>query len=223
MASTGASIPLDVATRQMTIANFDPRPASHIEILGLATAICLLVFVLCTMLCTGLRKLWDVCSPKSDVSDIPPPMKTPKKRDQVRRSTRKWSFISRLRTNHDGQKEGSLASHLTSSASNTRVKILKKTYTATKQDYYTQIPARCKPASRKPLLLPNAGINTIRRKDTTLDMEEGLGLSPNAAASSASGGHSTQPSGTASCRESKYMLSLPTEDDWMDEKDVSDG
>ncbi|KAI1167855.1 hypothetical protein F5B18DRAFT_333682 [Nemania serpens] len=202
--STGASIPLDVATRQMTIANFDLRPASGIEILGIATATCLLTFVLCSMFWTGLRILWDVCYLKSNVSDIPPITNAPKKRDEVGRSVRKWSSIgSGLQTNNDGHKASSYTSHFTRSASHTRVKILKKTHATARQYYHTQIARGGKPASRKPLLLPNTAINTIRRKNNTLDMEEGLGLSSNATASFANGSHSTHPSGTASCRESK--------------------
>lgn len=124
----------------------------------------------------------------------------------LRRSTRKWSFISRLRTNH-GEQEGSpYTPHSTSSASKTRVKI--KPHATIKRNYYTQIPDRCKPPSRKPLPLPKAAISTTRGKDTTLDMEEGLGLSSNAAASFPNGDHFTHPSGTASCRESKSEKSI---------------
>ncbi|KAI1190602.1 hypothetical protein F5B17DRAFT_64036 [Nemania serpens] len=206
-ASAGAGIPLDVATRQMTITNFDLRAANGIEILGITTAIFLLALILCRILCTGLLTLWDLCCLQSGVSDmIPPIMKMPKKRDEVRRSTRKWSFISRLRTNH-GEQEGSpYTPHSTSSASKTRVKI--KPHATIKRNYYTQIPDRCKPPSRKPLPLPKAAISTTRRKDTTLDMEEGLGLSSNAAASFPNGDHFTHPSGTASCRESKSEKSI---------------
>ncbi len=53
----GATVSMDIATRQMSTASFDLRPASDIEILGIATATCLLAFFLCYMLYTGLRML----------------------------------------------------------------------------------------------------------------------------------------------------------------------
>ncbi|KAI1116227.1 hypothetical protein F5Y14DRAFT_408617 [Nemania sp. NC0429] len=202
MASTGASIPLDIATRQMTIANFDFRPANGTEILGIATATCLLGLVLCCMFWTGLRMLWDACPPKSDVSDIPPIMKTPEKGGEEQQPTRQWPLISRgTQTEYDGQEE---------SPCTARVRRFQKPHAATQQQqYYTQFSARRKRGSRKPLLLPNAAINTTRQKDTTLDMEEGLGSGSNAADYFVNGGDcSAHPSGTASCRVSKSEKSL---------------
>ncbi|KAJ8124939.1 hypothetical protein O1611_g8700 [Lasiodiplodia mahajangana] len=183
----GTNIQIDVDAREVSTVSTNLRPASDIEILGVATATCLLAFFICSVLWTGLRRLRRTYSPELDRSGTHQTTMTSSKRDGATPSIRKWSSIPSIRS-RDGsseqqqQQQDSQTSRSTNSASNKRMKISWKNHVISKQYYYTQMAARCKPASRKPLLLPNSTIASIRWKDTTLDMEEGLSLRSNAVA-----------------------------------------
>ncbi|KAI3344022.1 hypothetical protein F4824DRAFT_30579 [Ustulina deusta] len=191
----GATVSMDIATRQMSTASFDLRPASDIEILGIATATCLLALFLCYMLYTGLRML----------SYASFAVKTSWKRGETPRSVCEWSAThSQPRASYDGQQEDSRTPYFANSARNTRMKTPWGKPVIMKQYYHTQIPARRKPLSRKPLPMSNSMISSIRWKDTTLDMEEGWSLRSDATASVADKyDDATRPNETTSYRESK--------------------
>lgn len=131
---------MDIATRPRPPKSLDlPEfiPATEVEILGTATATCLLGFLLGYMLYTGLRLLFLTSLPE----------KTPKERDE----TGKWSFstLRRSRISYDRRKE---TPYLTSTAHEVRIMTPWEKPVIMKQYYHTQIPARRKPLSRKPLL-----------------------------------------------------------------------
>ncbi|KAI8948285.1 hypothetical protein F4801DRAFT_468400 [Xylaria longipes] len=203
------SVPMDIATRQMSIANFDPSPASGVEILGIATATCLLAFFLCIILCTGLRiscYSWYTSASESYIGDAPSIMKMSGKRDESQRPISKWTatFLGRSRTSHDGQQHNSQTPCFARPGCIARMKIMRRNNAVPERYYYTQIPPRCKPLPRKPLLIPNSVISSIKRKDTTLDMEEGLYFNYDTAAAVPNGlDDFTHPNGMATYRESK--------------------
>ncbi|GAW26018.1 hypothetical protein SAMD00023353_1900180 [Rosellinia necatrix] len=180
-ASTRTGVPLDVATRQMSIASFHPRSASEIEILGIATATCLLAFFLCLMICMGLWMSWDAQFPGSNAPDLLHTTETFAERGRAFRSIRRWTGIppSRSRTGYDGQIDGPRIPYFVGSAPATRMKTLKKSCGITNRYYHTRIPAKCKLLPRRPLLSAHVMIDSIRQKGPMLDMEEGLGLIPN--------------------------------------------
>ncbi|KAI1755344.1 hypothetical protein F4782DRAFT_401419 [Xylaria castorea] len=200
---------MDVATRQMSITNFDPSPAGGIEVLGVATATCLLAFFLCIILCAGLRILCYsryASSPEFDVGDTHRIIRMSVEKNESEQSICKWTVIppSLSRTVYDERQDISQKPCSTRPGCITRMKITRRNNVTPERHYYTQIPTRCKPVSRKPLLMPNSVISSIRRGDTTLDMEEGLSLSYDAAAAVPNGlGDLTRPYGTVKCREPK--------------------
>ncbi|KAI1423817.1 hypothetical protein F5Y12DRAFT_715937 [Xylaria sp. FL1777] len=182
----GARLSMGIVTRQMSTASFDLRPAGDIEILGIATATCLLAFFLCYMLCTGLRTLLYASFA----------MKTPRKRGETSRSGCEWSAtpLSWPQTGYDGEQEDSRTPYLTSSVRITRTKTPWENPITTKKYCYTQIPARRKPLSRRPLQMSNSMLSSNRWKDTALDTEKSWSLTPNATISVLTD--------TASCKES---------------------
>ncbi|KAI0476662.1 hypothetical protein F4859DRAFT_57186 [Xylaria cf. heliscus] len=207
--STNINVPMDIATRQMSITKFDPSPAGSIEILGIATATCLLAFFLCIIFCAGLQILCHSrysSSPESSVGHVPYIIKTSGEKDKSRRSICAWNatHLGRPRTFYGEQQDISETPFSARLGCITRMKITRRSNVIPEKHYYTQIPPRCKPVSRKPLSMPNTTINSIKREDTTLDMEEGLSLSYKAdtAIPTALNGF-TRPHGTATCREPK--------------------
>ncbi|KAI0456194.1 hypothetical protein F5B21DRAFT_165029 [Xylaria acuta] len=207
--SMSISVPMDVATRQMSITNFDPSPASGIEILGIATATCLLAFFLCILLCAGLQiscDSWYGFSLESDVGDVPRIIKTSGEKDGSQRSICKWTVtpLGQSRTVYDEQQDISQAPCSARPGCITRMKITRRNNVIPERYYYTHIPPRCKPVSRKALLMPSSGISSTRREDATLDMEEGLNLSYDAATPVPnSPGDFTRSYRIGTCRESK--------------------
>ncbi|KAI1369105.1 hypothetical protein F5Y08DRAFT_334946 [Xylaria arbuscula] len=154
---------MDIATRPIPLKSLDlpdPPPATEVEILGISTATCLLGFFLCYMLFEGLRMLFLTLFSRD----------TPKERDEPD----EWSLSSlrRSRMRYDERKE---APYLTSAAHEVRIMTPWEKPVIMRQYSYTQIPARRKPLSRRPLLgcLTNSMRSTSRWKETTLDMEEG--------------------------------------------------
>ncbi|KAI0118871.1 hypothetical protein GGR51DRAFT_570630 [Nemania sp. FL0031] len=202
---TSTGVLIDMTARRVPTTSLSLRPASDIEILGIATATCLLAIFLCSVLWAGARVLRCAYSPKLDRSDTSHITTTSDIRAGATLSVRKWSSIpsSRSQDSSSGQQRGSQTPRFTNATSNKRMKIPWKNHVITKQYYYTQMVPRCKPASRKPLLFSNPRMTSIRWKDTTLDMEEGLSLRSNAAA--ITNGHDDFPclKRVALCRESK--------------------
>ncbi|KAI3336794.1 hypothetical protein HD806DRAFT_542579 [Xylariaceae sp. AK1471] len=177
--SIRAGIPENVVARQTSIETYGLRPASGIEILGIATATCLLAFFLCTMFCTILRISWCAYFPNSDACIAPHTTKISEKRGKVSRSIRKWSStpLSRPRICYDRAADPSQTPYYTSSAYNTRIKTLGESYLSITQNGCAHIPTRY-----KLLLMPDSTTTSTRRQETTLDLEEGLSLKSNATA-----------------------------------------
>ncbi|KAI1814817.1 hypothetical protein GGS20DRAFT_378913 [Poronia punctata] len=77
------------------------QPASNLEILGIATATCLLSFFLCAMLCTIFRVWWPDLFCRSDTVDALRVIEVLERRYQLRRSLRNWANrFPRLRVRH---------------------------------------------------------------------------------------------------------------------------
>ncbi|KAI1824817.1 hypothetical protein F4861DRAFT_228234 [Xylaria intraflava] len=154
-ATIDTTAPINVAVRQMSMKHFDLRPASNIELLGIAIATCLLAFFLSVMLCTGIRISWGSVSPAPDAGDIPN-TSIPGKGSKTARSIRKWSTVSlsRLRTRYyDDLHDCPQTPYFASLGYNKRMRL-----------------------SRKPLLMVVPTITSVERKDAVFDLEEGLGL-----------------------------------------------
>ncbi|KAI0526617.1 hypothetical protein F5B22DRAFT_168360 [Xylaria bambusicola] len=151
---------MNIATRQLSHSSPNLQPASDIEILGIATAICLLGFFVCYMLFTGLQMLFSASWT----------VRTLKKRGEADECL--MSSMGRSQISYDVPRK---SPYLTSPAREVRMKTSWEAAVITKQYNYTQIPARRKPLSRKPLIFStlNPNIGATRWKDTTLDMEEG--------------------------------------------------
>lgn len=181
--SMRSDVPIGIATRQMSIASFDLRPASDIEILGIATATCLLAICLFSMLLAVLQKIWHVFSLKLGASDNSHITKTSEKRSETNRSILRWLSIplGRSRGSYDRQQDNTQTQDLTSSTCKQRMRVSWENHVIMKQYYYTHIPTRCKPTSTEPPLPLSPKMKVTRRKITTLDMEEGLSLKSNAA------------------------------------------
>ncbi|KAI0402899.1 hypothetical protein F4802DRAFT_330509 [Xylaria palmicola] len=205
-----ADVPTDVAIRQLSIANFDPRPANGVEILGIAVATCLLAFFLCNMLCIGLCLLRHTFSPTINIGDAPnvtPPIsKTTEGVGKIPRSVYKGPAMPLTQT-HSGyneQQNSSLVSYPLKPGCNARMGISRINHLVTKRHYYTQILPEYRPVTRKRLRISIPGKIPARQKDTTLDMEEGLVLKFDAGAHHPDkSDHSTPPNGTLPRRESK--------------------
>lgn len=208
-ASTGISLSMDIATRQMSIANFDPSPASGIEILGVATATCLLAFFLCLLLCAGLRISccsWYSSSPGSDVNNAPHIITTSGEKCRSQRLIRKWIGIPLRQPGivSDEQQDISQTPCSAKLSRISRMRITRRNNAIPTRYYYTQFPPRYKPVSRKPLFMPNSVISSIRQENMTSDIEEGLGLSYDATAAPPNGlGDFARSQGTTTCNESK--------------------
>ncbi|RWA08018.1 hypothetical protein EKO27_g7086 [Xylaria grammica] len=176
----GVIEPMDIATRQMPTASFDLGPAGDVEILGIATATCLLAFFLCYTLYMGLWMSPSASFAEPYANDAPHITKPASKRRRFPRPVCEWyKFTSnRPQASHPRQHEEFQTPYFTYSARNARVKRPEGTPILTKQYYYTQIPARGKPLSRKRLPMSSFTINSNRRKYMALDTEEGLGSRP---------------------------------------------
>ncbi|KAI1742127.1 hypothetical protein F4680DRAFT_412978 [Xylaria scruposa] len=209
MVSLKMNIPMTVATRQMSIATFDPSPASGIELLGIATATCLLAFFLCVLFCAGLRIFshsWYASYPGLHRGNTPHIIRTSAEEDGSEQSIGKRTItpFSRSRIFHDEQQDFSQPPYSARPGCITRMKIARRNNIIPERYYYTQILPRCKPVSRKRLFMPNPAISSMRREYTTLDMEEGFGLSYDAAAAVPNDlTDFPRPYETATCRESK--------------------
>ncbi|KAI0443426.1 hypothetical protein F4803DRAFT_315927 [Xylaria telfairii] len=208
--STSISVSMDIATRQMSIANFDPSPASGIEILGIATATCLLAFFLCLLLCAGLRiscYSWYSSSLGSDVSDAPHIITNSGEKYRSQQLIRKWAGTPPRQPgiHYDGQQDISQTPCSTKPSRISRMKITRRNSVIPTR-YYTQIPPRYKPVSRKPLFMRNSVIDSTRLENMTSDMEEGLSLSYGTAVAAPNGlDDFARPQGTAICNELKAM------------------
>ncbi|KAI0531523.1 hypothetical protein GGR58DRAFT_524449 [Xylaria digitata] len=201
-----ATSSMDPATRQMPTANFYLRPASDVEILGITTATFLLALFLCYMLYVGLPMSSCVFLTKSYARDLPHIVKTSSGRDTFSQSVCEWTTIplTRSRASYHGQHEEYQTPYFTCSAQNSRTKWSGETPITTKQYYYTRIRGRGKPLSRKPLLISNSVIHSIRQKDMALGMEEGLSLRPSTTAVVAGKyDNAIRPNETTSCMESE--------------------
>ncbi|KAI0435163.1 hypothetical protein F5Y09DRAFT_293895 [Xylaria sp. FL1042] len=162
---------MDIVARQMPAASLHLRPAGDIELLGIATATCLLAFFLCSMLCTGLWML------RHAVFAI----KAGRKRGEISRPVCEWT-ANPLDPSHiscDGYQEDSKIPYSTSSARVTQMKAPWEKLVTAKQYSYTQIPARRKPISRKPLLLSDPMLYSNSWKDTELDTDRRWNLRSN--------------------------------------------
>ncbi|TRX94431.1 hypothetical protein FHL15_004586 [Xylaria flabelliformis] len=208
--SLNIDIPMDIAARQMSITTFGPSPASGIEVLGIATATCLLAFFLCLLFCAGLRIFsysWFASSPELHRGDTPRIIRTSAEQDGSEQSICKRIVtpLSRSPIFHDEQPDDSQPPCSARPGCVTRMKIARRNNIIPERYYYTQIPPKCKPLSRKRLLMSKPVISSVRRENTTLDMEEGLGLSYDAAAAAVPHGLGDlpRPYETATCRESK--------------------
>ncbi|KAI0857966.1 hypothetical protein F4860DRAFT_487744 [Xylaria cubensis] len=201
--------PMDIATRQMSITTFDPSPASGIELLGIATATCLLAFFLCVLFCAGLRIFsysYYASSPELHRGNTPHIIRTSAEEDGSEQSICKQIVtpLSRSPIFHDEQQDDSQLPCSTRPGCVTRMKIARRHNVIPERYYYTQISPRCKPLSRKRLLMSKPLTRSVRMKDTTLDMEEGLDLGYDAAAAVPNGPSDVpRPYETATCRESK--------------------
>lgn len=168
--SKGASVPLNIVARQMSVTNFEARPASNLQVLAIATATCLLALFLCSLVFIWLQDSLYPSFPEPDVGDVLYyNMKTPKERDGISRAGRNWASCSlgRPRSVHDRQRETPQESLFAGSAFETRFGMSRKSYTITGRHLYKS-------------LVSNPTKGSIRRKNTTLDMEEGLSLISNA-------------------------------------------
>ncbi|KAK5629739.1 hypothetical protein RRF57_005454 [Xylaria bambusicola] len=156
-------VSMNIATRQLSHSSLDLQPASDIEILGIVTATCLLGFFCCYMLYEGLRMFSSALLTRG----------TPKKRDETHES--RVSSIGRSKISYNGPRK---SPYLTSPLREVRMKTSWENTVITKQYNYTQIPARRKPLSRKPLIFStsNSKLSASRWKDTTLDMEKGWNI-----------------------------------------------
>ncbi|KAI1180238.1 hypothetical protein F4777DRAFT_305110 [Nemania sp. FL0916] len=204
--STRAGALLEAAARRMSSKEVDPFPASSIEILGIGTATCLLAFFACSMFCTAFRLLWIACSSRPKASNVPSTTKASGYKGGLPSSICEWPLIPSdgSRTSWDGQRKNSLTPHFRRSACDARMKIYSKTHPVTKQYSHTRISAKHKSMPRKPLTRSTQMITSIRRKGTTLDMEEGLISRSNPTLKLTSNyGRSSYRSGTVSCREPK--------------------
>lgn len=177
---------MNIVTRQMSITNFEAHPASTLQIFAIATATCLLALFLCSLVFIWLQDSLYPSFPGPDVGDALYNMKMPEERDEILRSGRSWasSSLGRPRSVYNRLREKPQESLFAGLVSETRFGMSRKSYTITGRHLY-------KPLVQKPTK------GSIRRKNTTLDMEEGLSLISNVT----DGCDFTRPAGAAACEE----------------------
>ncbi|KAI0804117.1 hypothetical protein GGR55DRAFT_333349 [Xylaria sp. FL0064] len=165
--------PMDIVARETPAASLHLRPAGDIEILGIATATCLLAFFLCSMLCTGLWML------RHAVFAV----KTGRKRGEIPRPLVELPAnpLTRSQVSWGGYQEDSGTPYSTSSARVSEMKTPWETLATVKQYAYTQIPARRKPLSRKPLPMSSFMLNSNSWEDKPLNTERSWCLRSNEA------------------------------------------
>ncbi|KAI1282501.1 hypothetical protein F5Y07DRAFT_241724 [Xylaria sp. FL0933] len=169
----GATVPMDIVAREVPAASLQLRPAGDIEILGIATATCLLAFFLCSMLCTGLWML------RHAVFAV----KIGRKRGEIPRPLIELPAnpLTRPQVSWDGYQELSGTPYSTSSARISEMKTPWETLATMKHYACTQIPARRKPLSRKPLPMSNFMLNSNSWEHKPLNAERRWSLRSNEA------------------------------------------
>ncbi|KAI1431156.1 hypothetical protein GGR50DRAFT_103805 [Xylaria sp. CBS 124048] len=196
------TVPIDIVTRQMPMGYIDSRPASGIELLGIATSTCLLALFLVNMLCTWIRMTWGASSLPSDAGDAPVTM-TPNKGSKTARLICQWSTTSlgRLRTGYDSL-QNYPKTPTASLGHNTRTKTPRTGGLSIPEHFRTQgrVRAGRKQLLRRPLLVANPSETSTERKDTIFDLEEGRSAFSDGSDSS---GCLLLPDEAVTCKESK--------------------
>ncbi|KAI8634824.1 hypothetical protein F5Y19DRAFT_126136 [Xylariaceae sp. FL1651] len=204
--SIRADAPEDVVNHQTLFENFRLRPANRIEILGIATATCLLAFFLCTLLCMILEIPCCASSPSPDGSDISDTMTISGERDERPQPlhNRTSAPLEPSRINCHETQEHPQKPYLMSLIHNTRITTAKGNLFNIKREHNAKITTGIKLAWSKLAQMPGSKIISNRRKDTTLDLEEGFNLRSNAIAGTAGGeGGLTHPDREALRKVSK--------------------